>query len=121
MSLPYDTSALVEVTLRKYPTRAGFEITLEASGGRFLLKCQVGFEFPRTAFRRVRVGVGPMLAQALPQITGRADVETIGHGNGFKNLTVVHSAKISRTKALVRFFALTKEPLDERLRRKNWI
>ena len=33
---------LVEVTLTKYPTRAGFEITLEANCCRFLLECLVG-------------------------------------------------------------------------------
>ena len=53
------------------------------------------------------------------QIAGGTDVEMTGYGNGIKNVDVVHSAKISRTKALVRFGA--KEALNERLRRKNWI
>jgi len=78
------------VTLTKCATRAGFEITLEASGSGFLLECQVGLELPRTVFRRMSIDVGLVLAQALPQILGRADVEMTGYGNGFKNVNVMH-------------------------------
>ena len=81
---------LVEVTLSKCPTRAGFEITFEANNGRFLLECQVGFELPRTVFGRMSIDVGLMLAQALPQIIGGADVEMTGHSNGSENVNVVH-------------------------------
>ena len=81
---------LVEVTLTKCPTRAGLEITLEANRCRFLLECQVGFELPRTVLRRMSIDVGLMLAQALPQIVGGADVEMTGHSNGFENVNVVH-------------------------------
>jgi hypothetical protein len=70
--------------------RAGFEITLEAERGRSLLKCQVGFELPRTVFGRMSIDVGLMLAQALPQIVGEASVEMTGDSNGFKNVDVVH-------------------------------
>src|SRR6516225_9785279 len=44
-------AALVEVTLSKCPTRGGFEITLEANRGLFVLECQVGLELPGTVFR----------------------------------------------------------------------
>ena len=82
--------SLVEVTLTKCPTRAGLEITLEANRSRFLLECQVSFELPRTVLRRMSIDVGLMLAQALTQIVGRANVEMTGHSNGFENVNVVH-------------------------------
>jgi hypothetical protein len=36
------------------------------------------------------IEVGLMLAQALPQIVGVANVEMTGHSNGFENVNVVH-------------------------------
>jgi|HubBroStandDraft_2_1064218.scaffolds.fasta_scaffold1272031_1 hypothetical protein len=36
------------------------------------------------------IDVGLMLAQALPQIVGGANVEMTGDSNGFKNVDVVH-------------------------------
>ena len=36
------------------------------------------------------VDIGLMLAQALPQIVGGANVEMTGHSKGFKNIDVVH-------------------------------
>jgi len=81
---------LVEVTLSKCPTRAGFEITLEPNRSRFLLECQVGFQLPRTVLGRMSIDFGLMLAEAPPQIVGRANVEMTGYSNGFKNINVVH-------------------------------
>jgi hypothetical protein len=49
-----------------------------------------GFELPRTVLGRMSIDVGLMLAQALPQIVGGANVEMTGHSNGFKNVNVVH-------------------------------
>jgi hypothetical protein len=71
----------VEVTLTKCPTRAGFEITLEPSRSRFLLECQVCFELPRTVLGRIGIDGGLMLAEALPQIVGGANVEMTGYNN----------------------------------------
>ena len=66
------------MTLTKCPTRAGFEITLEANRSRFLLECEVGFELPRTVLRSMRIDVGLMLAQALAEIVDVANVEMTG-------------------------------------------
>ena len=44
----------------------------------------------RTVLRRVRIDVGLMLAQALPQIVGGADIEMTGHSYGFENVDVTH-------------------------------
>jgi hypothetical protein len=81
---------LVEVALTKCPTRAGLEISLEANRRRFLLKCQVGFELPRTVLRGMSIDVSLMLTQALSQIVGGADVEMTGHSNRLENVNVVH-------------------------------
>jgi hypothetical protein len=72
---------LVEVTLTKRPTRAGFEIALEANRSHFLLECQVGFELPRTILGRMSIDIGLMLAETVPQIVSGSNVEMTRHSN----------------------------------------
>ena len=45
---------------------------------------------PRTVIGRMSIDVGLMLAEALPQIVGRANLEMTGYSYGFKNINVVH-------------------------------
>ena len=53
-----------------------------------------------------------MLAHALPQIAGGADVEMTGHSNGFKNVNVVHGRLgWSAFGPLTRPFGATLSPL----------
>ncbi len=113
---------LVEVTITKCPTRAGFEITLEANRSRFLFECEVGFELPRTVLRSMRVYVGLMLAQALPQIVGVANVEMTGHRDGFENVDVVHVrfVRLRAAEAALRrdAFALWVNFVDRRIHKR---
>src|SRR4051794_19529812 len=84
-----------EVLFRKCAARTRLQVFLESDRARFVAKCDVGLEPPRSILGRVWNLAGIVLSQPCSKVIGNADIEMLGLET-FENIDVFHDNLVCR-------------------------